>query len=269
MKGFVEQASSQDTQEKKARVQDYFSRTAASYVTSKVHRHGNDLKRLIELGEWQADNTALDIATGGGHTALAVSSHVAQITVTDLTPAMLETARTFLQAQGVTNAHFQLADAEELPFEAASFDRVTCRIAPHHFPNVGKAVQEVARVLKPGGLFLLLDNIAPDDPALDTFDNTIEKWRDSSHGRSYTQAEWHAFFTQAGLHIEHEELFHRVHNYDDWTSRAQLPPAEKAALETYILSSDKAIRDHFEIHVNNDGHLLDFATITLLLKGRK
>ncbi|MBV8695158.1 MAG: class I SAM-dependent methyltransferase, partial [Ktedonobacteraceae bacterium] len=143
-------SNTSDSDEKKAQVQDYFSRTAESYVASFPHRTGSDLERLIELGEWHSHQQALDIATGGGHTALAVAPHIAQVTVTDLTPIMLEKARAFLLSQGVPNAQFQVADAEQLPFPAASFDRVTCRIAAHHFPNVGQAVQEVARVLKQG-----------------------------------------------------------------------------------------------------------------------
>jgi ubiquinone/menaquinone biosynthesis C-methylase UbiE len=268
-RGIMGQTSPQNDQEQKAQVQAYFSRTAASYVTSATHRHGNDLKRLIELGEWEPQHHALDIATGGGHTALAVALHVAQITVSDLTPVMLETARVFLLSQGVTNAQFQLADAEDLPFAAASFDRVTCRIAPHHFPNVGKAVQEVARVLKSGGLFLLIDNVAPEDPSLDTFNNKVEKWRDASHGRSYTQGEWQAFFAQAGLLVEHAETFRKTHNYEDWTARSQLAASEKAALEAYILGSDESIQRYYQVHVGDDGHLKDFTMDTLLLKGRK
>lgn len=259
----------QNEQEQKNQVQAYFSRTAANYVTSATHRHGNDLNRLLDLGEWEPHSQALDVATGGGHTALAVAPLVAQITVSDLTPKMLETARAFLLEQGVTNAQFQVADAEALPFPAASFDRVTCRIAPHHFPNVGKAVQEVARVLKPGGLFLLIDNIAPEDPALDTFNNTVEKWRDHSHGRSHTQKEWETFFTQAGLQIVHAELFRKTHHYDDWTDRSQLAAKEKDALTTYMLSSDESIRRYFEINASEDGHLKNFTMDTLLLKGRK
>src|SRR6266581_6211669 len=143
--------------EKKAQVQEYFARTAESYVASFSHRTGDDLQRLIELGEWNSQQLALDIATGGGHTALAVAPHVGQIVVTDLTPRMLEKAREYILAQGVTNAQFQTADAEQLPFAAESFDRVTCRIAPHHFPDIAQFVQEVARVLKPGGIFLLID----------------------------------------------------------------------------------------------------------------
>src|SRR6266571_6893105 len=170
-------SSQQESNDKKAQVQDYFARNAEGYVASFSHRVGSDLERLIELGEWDSQQHALDIATGGGHTALAVAPHVAQITVTDLTPRMLEKAREYLLAQGVTNALFQVADAEQLPFPAEFFDRVTCRIAPHHFPHTAQAVQEAARVLKPGGLYLLIDCMAPSEPELDIFDNKVEKWR--------------------------------------------------------------------------------------------
>ena len=263
------QTSPQSNDEKKSQVQDYFSRTAENYVTSSSHSKGNDLKRLIEIGEWNAQQHALDIATGGGHTALAVAPHVAQITVTDLTPRMLEKAREFLLSQGVANAQFQVADAEQLPFENATFDRATCRIAPHHFPNIARAVQEVARVLKPGGLFLLIDNTVPSDPELDTFGNTVEKWRDPSHGRSCTVEEWLTFFKQASLSVEHTEMFPKTFNYDDWTARSQLPPQEKAKLEHFILGSNDHIKSSFKVAVRADGHLESFSIESVLLKGRK
>jgi len=263
------QTSPQDNDEKKAHVRDYFSRTAENYVTSVSHRTGPDLPRLIALGEWDAQQQALDIATGGGHTALAIAPHVRHVTVSDLTPRMLEQARAFLLAQNVTNAEFVQADAENLPFAAASFDRVTCRIAPHHFPDVGKFVQEVARVLKPDGLFLLIDNIAPSDPELDTFINTVEKRRDSSHDRCWTLEEWHRFFANAGLHVEHEEFFSRTHNYDDWTARSQLSVSEKEDLERFILASREDIQRYFAVTTRPDGHLKQFNTEVLLLKGRK
>src|SRR6059058_3050356 len=99
-------------EQKKTQVQNYFSRTAESYIASFSHRSVDDIQRLIELGEWNPQLTALDIATGGGHTALAIAPFVAQVTVTDLTPRMLEKAREYLTAQGVTNAHYVVADAE-------------------------------------------------------------------------------------------------------------------------------------------------------------
>ena len=258
-----------DSDQQKAQVQDYFSRTAEGYVASFSHRTGDDLQRLIALGEWSPGQHALDVATGGGHTALAVAPHVAQVTVTDLTPRMLEKAQEFLLAQGVTNAVFQVADAEELPLKAESFDRVTCRIAPHHFPDVAQFVREVARVLKPGGIFLLIDCMAPADPELDTFDNTVEKWRDPSHGRSCTAEEWQRFFREAGLNIEHTEFFRKTHMYDDWTARSQMTAGEKEKLAKFILGSDERTRRYFEVAQNQDGQLVSFTNDFIFLKGRK
>jgi len=258
-----------DSSEKKAQVQDYFARTAESYVASFSHRAGDDLKRLIELGEWNSQQQVLDIATGGGHTALAVAPHVAQITVTDLTPRMLEKACEFLLKQGVSNAQFQVADAEQLPFAEASFDRVTCRIAAHHFPNIEQSLKEVARVLKRGGLYLLIDCMAPDDPELDNFDNTVEKWRDPSHERSCTPEEWRTFFMQAGLLVEHIEFFRKVHKYDDWTERSRMPHDEKAKLAQFMLKSSSRIRNYFEIVQRPDGHLESFTNDFIFVKGRK
>ncbi len=255
--------------EQKAKAQDYFARTAESYVASFAHRTGDDLQRLIELGEWSPQLQVLDIATGGGHTALAVAPYVDQVTVTDLTPRMLEKARDYLLAQGVSNAVFQVADAEQLPFAPATFDRVTCRIAPHHFPNVAQFVQEVARVLKPGGIFLLIDCMAPGDPQLDRFDNTVEKWRDQSHGRSYTAEEWQAFFKQAGLSIEYIEFFRKTHDFEDWTERSRMPVDEKAKLAQFLLESNDRIQSYFEIERNQAGQLVSFTNDFILLKGRK
>jgi ubiquinone/menaquinone biosynthesis C-methylase UbiE len=255
--------------EKKTQVQGYFSRTAESYVASFSHRAGADMQRLIELGEWNPQLQALDIATGGGHTALAIAPYVAQVTVTDLTPRMLEKAREFILAQGVTNVVFQVADAEQLPFESASFDRVTCRIAPHHFPDISQFMHEVARVLKPDGLFLLIDCMAPSDPEFDIFDNTIEKWRDPSHGRSCTAEEWQSFFKEADLSIEHMEFFRKIHDYDDWTARSQMPLDEKASLAQFILDSNDHIQSYFEIVRKPDGQLASFTNDFILLKGRK
>src|SRR5579863_7457903 len=265
----MSQTPEQDSTAKKAQVQDYFSRTAESYVASFSHRAGDDLQRLLEIGEWNPQQQALDIATGGGHTALAIAPLVSEVTVSDLTPRILEKAREYILAQGVTNVQFEVADAEQLPFPAESFDRVTCRIAAHHFPNVAQAVQEIARVLKPDGLFLLIDCMAPGDPALDTFDNTVEKWRDPSHGRSCTTEEWHEFFAQAGLRVEHVEYFRKTHEYNDWTRRSQLPDNEKAKLAQFITTSDPHIQQHFDVKLDADGQLESFTNDFILLKGRK
>ncbi|MBN1934676.1 MAG: HAD-IA family hydrolase, partial [Anaerolineae bacterium] len=109
-----------------------FGQFAQRYVTSRSHAQGNDLNRLLDIAQPQPHWHVLDVATGGGHTALKFAPYVASVVASDLTPAMLDAAKAFITAQGAGNVQFKLADAEALPFDAATFDLVTCRIAPHH-----------------------------------------------------------------------------------------------------------------------------------------
>jgi SAM-dependent methyltransferase len=173
----------------KSRVRAAFGAAAESYVTSERHRSGDDLATLVEWAQPAHDDRALDIATGGGHTALAVAPHVHSVAVTDLTPRMLATARAFLTTQGVVNATYVIADAERLPFLDASFDLVTVRIAPHHYADAHQAVREMARVLAPGGRLLFIDNIAPEEAELDHVMNDWERRRDHSHVRAYSASQ--------------------------------------------------------------------------------
>lgn len=137
----------------KARVQDQFGATAAAYVASAGHAAGDDLAQLVAWNEGGPEKAALDVATGGGHTALALAAHYGRVVASDLTAPMLAAAEGFIRGKGIANVDFRLADAEALPFGDAEFDAVSCRIAPHHFPDPARFVAEVARVLKPGGLF--------------------------------------------------------------------------------------------------------------------
>ena len=150
------------------KVKAQFGRTAEAYVSSKGHAKGADLQLMVEVAGEVEGLRALDIATGGGHTALAFAKAGAIVTATDLTPTMLERASEFITAElgeDADRARFELAAAEDLPFADASYEIVTCRIAPHHFADPEAFVREVARVLVPGGRFFLIDNIAPEDPA--------------------------------------------------------------------------------------------------------
>ena len=78
----------------------------------------------------------------------------------DIAPGMLETTRRLAAERGLDNVLVQYADAAALPFANASFDLVTCRIAPHHFADVPEFLAEVTRVLAPAGRFVLEDSLA-------------------------------------------------------------------------------------------------------------
>src|SRR5262249_33969752 len=87
----------------KERVRETFSRSAEAYVASPVHAAGDDLARLLALAAPRPTDRALDVSTGGGHTALALAAHVARVTASDLTPRMLAAARAFLTEKGIIN----------------------------------------------------------------------------------------------------------------------------------------------------------------------
>ena len=221
--------------------QERFGRYAASYVKSSTHAQGPDLERIVELVGEQPAWEALDIATGGGHTALAVAPHVARVTATDITGPMLATAREFVLSRGATNIDFQSADAEDLPFPEDSFDLVTCRIAAHHFPAPERFVEEVSRVLRPQGLFVLQDMLAPQDPDAASWVNRFEQRRDPSHHRSLSQAEWEPLLRSCGLTIETLDRFEKRLSLEKWVSDQEGSKEDLAKLRELLEQAPETV----------------------------
>ncbi len=235
--------------EVKAHAQERFGQFAQRYVESKGHANGDDLNRLVELVQPQLDWLALDIATGGGHTALKFAPLVGQVIALDLTPRMLAAARAFIAGKNTTNVDFTAGDAEQLPFVSNTFDLVTSRIAPHHFPNCWQFVQEVARVLKPTGIFVLEDNTVPDDERAARYVDAFERLRDPSHHRMYAGYEWEGMFLDAGLKIETSELSQKPDsNMVDWAKGQGQTDDVIERLQIMLMQAPEAAREWLNPH---------------------
>jgi ubiquinone/menaquinone biosynthesis C-methylase UbiE len=202
----------------KTLVQDQFGRNAAHYLTSKPHARGKSLERLITLTAPQKDWRVLDIATGGGHVAYTFAPHVARVWATDITQEMLDQVKSEAAKRGLANVRVAYAKAEALPFEDASLDLVTCRIAPHHFDSIPEFLAEVHRVLKPGATAAIVDNVVPAGPVGD-YINAFERLRDPSHLRAWTMAEWRTAFVAATLAVGHEEELDKIMEFRTWAAR--------------------------------------------------
>lgn len=252
-----------------ARVRQTFGANAEAYVSSASHASGDDLARLVALAAPQSTDLALDISTGGGHTALALAPLVSRVVASDLTPRMLAVARAHLLAQGATNIDYVIADAERLPFLDETFDLVTVRIAPHHYPDVTRAVREMARVTRRGGRVVMIDNIAPEDPTLDALYNDWERRRDPSHLRAHTLAEWREFIADAGLRLTYAEVDSKASQFPAWTRRTQMPAEAAAALEAEMLAAPAAAQAQFGITRDAAGRLASWRIAYALLRAER
>ena len=235
----------------KEQVRQQFGANAAAYATSKVHAKGASLARLVELVNPQPHWQVLDVATAAGHTAFVFAPHVAHVIASDLTPEMLPVAAKVAQEKGITNVSFKEADAEALPFADASFDLLTCRIAPHHFPNVLRFIQESARVLRKGGILAVVDNVVPDGAA-GQYVNDFEKLRDPSHYRCLGLAEWVAGFQQAGFTVLNQETAWKEITFNDWAARMGATADTSARLRTMLLAAPVAVTEFLQPQPTED-----------------
>ncbi|MFM9939009.1 MAG: class I SAM-dependent methyltransferase [Hyphomicrobiaceae bacterium] len=237
----------------KSLVQQQFGANAANYLTSTVHAKGASLARLVELVQPAKDWHALDVATGAGHTAAAFAPHVARVVASDLTPEMLEQVKKLAVEKGFTNMETAIADAESLPFADASFDLVTCRIAPHHFPDIAMFLAESYRVLKPGGTFALVDNTSPDPETTPGFSkaelrdaavayNAFEKIRDPSHGRALPTAEWLELIEDTGFQLKHREHAAKAMDFASWVKTMNVPAETVPRLKSMLDDASPALK---------------------------
>ena len=247
------------------RVQAQFGAIAAAYVASPGHAGGDDLEQLAAWGRALSPTRVLDVATGGGHTALAFAPIARRVIAYDVTEPMLRAARGLLRERGAASATFVAGDVEALPFGDGAFDLVTCRIAAHHFADVAAAVREVCRVLRPGGSFLLQDILGHDDGEAAAFITEVERRRDPSHVRAYRAVEWKAFLRAAGLTMMDSTVVAKGRPWDEWTTRTRMTPEARRDLEAFVLAAPERCRAAFDFRVA-DGRVESFTDRMLLVR---
>jgi ubiquinone/menaquinone biosynthesis C-methylase UbiE len=248
-------------------VKRQFGAHAKDYATSTVHAQGESLARLVELTQPQPDWLVLDVSTGAGHTAFAFAPRVARVIATDLTPQMLDAARKLAGERKIANVEFKTADAHALPFDGSAFDLVTNRIALHHYPDARKAVGEMARVCKRGGIVALVDNVVPPDTETPSYINRFEKMRDPSHHWVYPLVHLEAIFAAAKLAVEHSESRRKEMEFEPWASRMGANEETKAKLRSMLLEAPEAVRECLTPRVENDRLL--FALTEAIIIGRR
>jgi ubiquinone/menaquinone biosynthesis C-methylase UbiE len=229
-----------------AAVRKQFTAAARHYVTSNVHRGGPDLDALVAAAGSRPGMRLLDVGCGTGHTTIALAAGGGEVIGLDLTEEMLAHAREEAERRGV-DVRFEFGRAEELPFPDASLDVVTSRVCAHHYRDAALSVREAFRVLRPGGLHLVIDTVVPESPLVDTFLNAIELVRDPSHVRNYRRSEWKAMFADAGFDVSVAGEFGYDLDFEDWTRRMHTPPVATDLLRHLLGGAPEEVRTALSI----------------------
>lgn len=253
----------------KQKVREQFGRTADGYVRNKGFAKGEDLAEAARLLKPTMEDIMLDVASGGGHTALYFAPLVRSVVASDLTMQMLKKAQEYISDEGkVENVTFREADAEDLPFPAGSFTLLTCRIAPHHFPDLPRALKEFHRVLRRKvGRMVIIDTLLPEDPEIAEFHTTMEQMRDPTHIRAFTKDEWIRMVEEAEFKVEKVVIFPKTHEFPEWAKRAGLNRQSVQQLNKFFYDSPAKVHDYFkmetfagEIETYTDEKILLYAT---------
>ncbi len=226
------------------KVQAQYGRQASFYSVSRTHASGNSLELLLEWAAPTGSERVLDVATGTGFCAMAFAPQVREVVAYDLTQEMLDEAARLSAERKLTNVTFQQGSAESMPFDDASFDIVTCRVAPHHFASVPRFCAESWRVLKPGGKLLIVDTASPANAEADEWVNHVEILRDPSHVRDYNEQEWRAFAADAGFKEIEVALtrWTRI-TFNDWVERSGTPAGTVSELRRLFSAASSAVLD--------------------------
>jgi ubiquinone/menaquinone biosynthesis C-methylase UbiE len=184
------------------RARDEFTRQAETFSASTAIIDAALTQHFVTaLGE-AVSGSVLDVACGPGILSAAIAKAARDVVAFDLTPQMLKKAAQRCSEAGVDNVTFREGDAAALPFADAAFDAVVTRLSVHHFDRPSRVFEEIFRVLRPGGSFVIADIISSEVPAEAELQNAIEILRDPSHVRMLPGSELTSLVNKAGFAIE-------------------------------------------------------------------
>ncbi|AIR91548.1 class I SAM-dependent methyltransferase [Pseudomonas cremoricolorata] len=241
-------------------VQRQFGEQANAYLSSAVHAQGSEFALLQAELAGRGDARLLDLGCGAGHVSFQVAPLVGQVVAYDLSQSMLDVVASAARERGLNNIVTERGGAERLPFDDGAFDFVFSRYSAHHWSDLGLALREVRRVLKPGGVAAFVDVMSPGTPLLDTYLQSVELLRDTSHVRDYSAAEWLRQVSDAGLHVRCHSRQRLRLEFASWVERMRTPEPLRVAVRQVQQAMGEEVRQYYQIA--EDG---SFSTDVLVL----
>jgi ubiquinone/menaquinone biosynthesis C-methylase UbiE len=162
------------------------------------------------------DERALDVGAGAGAFAFAIAPRVREVVAVEIDEELASRA----DADAPPNVEVVVGDGEHLPFERASFDLAGTLRTLHHTPRPELLVAELARVTRPGGTILVVDQVAPADPLVGLELTRFERARDPTTTRVLADADLRGLFDSNSLKLLREEVVTESRDLDAYLDLA-------------------------------------------------
>jgi len=172
----------ESTASKKSQVTQMFDTISGEYDDlNRVISFGIDVKwrkKVVKLVSETEPKNILDVATGTGDLAINLAKTSAtEIIGLDISDGMLEVGRKKINNKNIDSVvSMIMGDSEDLPFENNKFDAITVAFGIRNFENLEKGLSEILRVLKPNGIFVILETSVPTNPIYKFGYNTYLKY---------------------------------------------------------------------------------------------
>lgn len=178
------------------------------------------------LGPFSGSELALDSGCGTGAFAVALAPLVGEVVGVDTRADYLEAARSVAPE----NVRFEEADSTALPFDYGEFDIAGCMRLLHHVRRPELAISELARVTRPGGRVLLMDQLGSVDPLRSLEQDRFERLRDPTHQRLLPDADIRGFLDANDLILVTSEVtMHRV-DLERYLELAAVPEEDRVGI---------------------------------------
>jgi ubiquinone/menaquinone biosynthesis C-methylase UbiE len=223
-----------------ASIRDEFSHQADSFARAAAMSLVETLGAVVELAPEDRAARWVEVASGPGLISRALAPRVGSVIGFDLTPTMVEKARADAAAAGVGNVSFELGDATALPLADDSVDGAITRFSFHHIPAPVRVLEEMARVVRPGGFVIVADHVADEDAAAMAWHQEIERLRDPSHWASLTVGRLAALGEQVGLEADVDRVVPFGIDYAEWLERGSGGPVHAELIERLLAEAPPA-----------------------------